>query len=279
MTIGSSRTVAPRHHHTSTHSGANRLSIVDLEAVSQRLTRPRDEQALWRLARFATVVVTVILLAVGVWELTIVLTSMEQPNLTVGMDFGIYMDRTRDWLAGNGFYLPYQLAGPYDVTASSPPPSLYPPPLLLITVPFALGLPMLLWWVIPLGVVGWSVRRAPWWAWPLLAAILVYPRTWIAVVYGNPSMWAFAALTAGLGLMAALKPTLLPFALVGIRSRRWWRWTALAALLSLPFLAMWPDFVTVLRNAQAPSFADAVLLGEWPIAAVLLVVSRFARGR
>jgi hypothetical protein len=98
-------------------------------------------------------------------------------------------------------------------------------------------------------------------------------------VYGNPSMWAFAALTAGLGLMAALKPTLLPFALVGIRSRRWWQWTAVAAALSLPFIAMWSDFATALGNAQAPSFAGAVLLGEWPIAAVLVVVSRLAHDR
>ena len=207
------------------------------------------------------------------------LTSMVQPHLTIGMDFGIYMERTRDWLAGDGFYLPYQLSGPYDITASSPPPALYPPPILLITVPFALGLPAVLWWAIPLGVIGWSLRRTPWWAWPLLAALFVYPRTWIALVYGNPVLWAFAALTAGLGLLAALKPTLLPFALIGIRSRRWWQWAAVAAALSVPFIAMWPDYVTALSNAQAPWFGDAVLLGEWPIAAVLVVVSRLGRGR
>jgi hypothetical protein len=142
--------------------GSHQLSIVDLESVSRRLSRPRDEQALARLARFAAVAVTFVLLAIGGWELVIVLTSMEQPNLTIGMDFGIYVDRTRDWLAGDGFYLPYQLAGPYDVTASSPPPSLYPPPLLLSTVPFALGLPAVLWWAIPIGVMAWSLRSAPW---------------------------------------------------------------------------------------------------------------------
>jgi hypothetical protein len=228
-------------------------------------------------ARFAAGALTIVLLVIAAWEATILFGSIEQPELTIGMDFGIYMDRTRDWLAGQGFYLPYQLASPYAVFDSAPPPALYPPPILLITVPFALGVPALLWWGIPLAVIAASLRGAPWWAWPLLAALLVYPRTWIALLYGNPSLWAFAALSAGLGLIGAIKPTLLPFALVGFRSVRWRRFAFLAVVLALIFLPMWPDYITALRNARAPWIGDAGLVGEWPIAAVLVVVTHSSR--
>ena len=61
----------------------------------------------------------------------------------------------------------------------------------------------------------------------VLAGLLVYPRTWAMLVYGNPSMWAFAALVAGLvwtwpAAWALLKPTRGPFVLLGIHRRAWW---------------------------------------------------------
>jgi hypothetical protein len=222
------------------------------------------------------VALTAVLLVVAAWEASVVFGAMSRPDVTLGMDFGIYMDRTRDWLAGDGFYLPHQLAGSYDVGTGTPP-ALYPPVLLLLTVPFTV-LPAVLWWAIPLGVIGWSIRRAPWWVWPILALLLVYPRTWIVLIYGNPSLWAFAALAAGAGPLAALKPTLGPFALLGIRSRSWWLWAGVGLLVALPFGAMWVEYATAIGNARN-DFGLEYLIGEWPIAAALVLATSARQGR
>ena len=194
------------------------------------------------------------------------------------------MERTRAWLAGDGFYQSHQLEGPYNIT-QHPRPALYPPVLLYLTVPFTF-LPAPLWWAIPLGIIGLAIRRVrpPVGTWPILAALLVYPRTWLVLLYGNPSMWAFAALTAGLAwtwptTWAMLKPTLGPFALLGINHREWWFGATVALLLALPFGPMWLDYMAAVGNARNDSGLD-YLFGEWPIAAALVVVflGRRARG-
>ena len=48
------------------------------------------------------------------------------------------------------------------------------------------------------------------------------------------------------------------------------------SLLALPFGAMWLDYVTAVGNARNDSGLD-YLLGEWPIAAALVVVLRARR--
>jgi hypothetical protein len=228
--------------------------------------------ALWR---FAALSVTVALLVLGALEAAVVVPLAFSHSGTIGMDFTIYLERTHSWLAGNGFYLPWQLSGPYAI-GDGTYPALYPPVLLYLTVPFTM-LPAVLWWAVPLGIIGWSLRRAPWWTWPLLAALFIYPRTWLVLLYGNPSLWAFAALAAGAGPLAMLKPTLGPFALVGIRQRAWWRWAFVGLLACVPFALMWPDYLTAVTNAKG---GLEYLLGEWPIAAVLVVIDpRPARSR
>lgn len=230
--------------------------------------------------RFALVATTLVLLAFAVIEVWFLAASTPRPDVTLGLDYRIYMERTGSWLAGEGFYQPHQLAGPYTVT-EHPRPAFYPPVLLYLTVPFTL-LPAFLWWAVPLSIIGYCLwrLRPPVWTWPLLALALVYPRTIMLLFYGNPSMWAFAALAAGLvwtfpAPWVLLKPTLGPFAFVGMTRRAWWVGAAAAVLLAVPFGTMWLDYAVTIGNARNDE-GLAYLLGEWPVA-MALVAARSPR--
>lgn len=227
------------------------------------------------LGRFALVTMTLVLLAIAALEGWYLFSNITTPDVTLGLDYRIYMERTHSWLAGDGFYQAHQLAGPYTVT-EHPRPAFYPPVLLYLTVPFTV-LPAVLWWAIPLSIIGYCLwrLRPPMWTWPILALVLVYPRTWMVLAYGNPSLWVYAALMAGLvwtfpAPWVMLKPTFAPFALLGIRRRRWWLGAGIGLLLAIPFGAMWLDYLTILRNAQNDE-GLIYLIGEWPIAAGLAV--------
>ena len=159
--------------------------------------------------------------------------------------------------------------------------ALYPPTTLLLFVPFTLWIPAVLWWAIPLAVIAVAIIRVrpAWWSWPILAAVLLYPRTWIFLMYGNPAMWMLAALAAGAASgwptpLAALKLAFAPLALIGARDPRWRLGFAILAVVSLPFGVMWLDYCRVLINAQNP-FGIGYLLGELPIAAALVVALRW----
>ena len=192
-----------------------------------------------------------------------------QGGAAVGMDYGIYMDRTHDWLAGDGFYTNRQLTGlPYEIQNGD---SFYPPTLLYLLVPFALGLPAVLWWLIPVAIIAAALVRIrpPTWAWPIMAFVLLLPRTPVVLVLGNPSLWMIAAAFAGVAwgwpaVLLVLKPTLAPFALIGIRRHSSWIALVALALLSLPFGAMWLQYGTALVNAQNARGLEYTL-GEWPL--------------
>jgi hypothetical protein len=88
------------------------------------------------------------------------------------------------------------------------------------------------------------------WVWPFLALMLWWPRTQSIIVWGNTGMWIAAFLALALayrwpGALILIKPSLAPFALVGIRSRGWWVVAIALALVSLPML---PDYITAMRN-------------------------------
>ena len=175
-------------------------------------------------------------LAVAVFAIPIVFVllvphPLDQP---FGVDFHLYRDATTRWFLGGPFYEPYQLAGPYPISAGD---ILYPPVALWLFVPFAVdGGPLLdavqavVWWALPLGVVAAVVaalRPRPL-AWPLVAFCLVNPTTLLKIWTGNPVIWSMAAMAlavVGASRFAApfvlLKPSLAPFALFGIRRRSW----------------------------------------------------------
>lgn len=224
-----------------------------------------------RVAWFAAVVLTAVLLVLAALEVWVLTRPMAAGQTTaIGIDLNVYLGYTRQWLSTGEWYRPEQLAGPYNVEAIMG--NVYPPTLLYLTVPFALGLPMVLWWAIPVGIVAltfWRHRPA-WWAWPLLAFVFCYPRTWTVIVLGNPAMWAIAFAVAGTAWGwaawgAALKLTFAPLVLVGRSRRAWLVGGAVTVMLCVPFGSLWLDYVTVLRNTES-SRGLAYVLGEWPIA-------------
>lgn len=168
-------------------------------------------------------------------------------------DYLTYIWAARDWLSTGAFYEPYQLAGPYLAVGRE---ILYPPYILVVLVPFTV-LPMFLWWAIPLGFTAYIMtwHRPGFWRLVIIALILSIPASISALANGNPVIWALAACAAAtrwgwVGPLALVKPSLAPFALIGIRNRRWWGTAACLGLVSLAFLPMWPDYVTVLGNAR-----------------------------
>ncbi len=228
-------------------------------------------------AQLALQILLIIIAGYGLAEILAVVVGVIGGGGSVGFDYLIYMERTRSWLAGNGFYLPHQLAGPYPIADGD---GLYPPVALWLFVPFTV-LPGVLWWAVPTVIIGvsvWSLRPScsdgSCWA---SQRSRREPASHGAL--GNPSMWAYAALAAGLAFgwatpMVALKPTLGLFALIGIHRRRWWVGAAVLLGLSLPFGTMWFDYATVLLNAkQTAQHGLGYLIGEWPAAAALAFVA------
>ena len=229
-----------------------------------------------RLVRFGLASLLCALLLVVVYEVaTIWIPAVQNGEAPPGMDLGIYVDRTRSWLDGEGFYRDRQLNGPYRIENGA---SLYPPPTILLFLPWALGAPGALWWLIPLAVSVVALRRLqpPLWGWVVLAFVLVYGRMLIAIILGNPSIWAFAGILAGAAfgwpaLLALIKPVLAPFALVGATRRSWWIGLAAVAVAAVAFGPMWLDYARVLADARNERDIWYVI-GEVPTAVALAIV-------
>jgi hypothetical protein len=222
--------------------------------------------------RWISLIGSAVILALPARELIAVAQGapMDSP---IGGDFTVYRDAAVRWLAGGGFYQPWQLTGHYAIWSGASP-ILYPPILLILLVPFTV-LPAILWWAIPAAIVGWSIWKlqpAPW-SWPLMAICLAWPPTLDFVAHGNPDIWALAFLsvgcvTAGPAVFDLLKPMLGLFALKGVRSRRWWLALGAFAILSLPFGLMWLDWVRAVLNSDGSLTYG---LQEWPILALPLL--------
>ena len=213
--------------------------------------RARDRAS--RLGRGAAAVTAGVVLVVAGYELAIVVPRAISLGAPLGVDFHQYLDHTRRFVENGSFYLEHQLHGPYLIELGDP---LYPPAILYLLVPF-LVIPQILWWVVPVGLIGTVVlmtRPKPW-AWPLLALIVADPRTLEIVIYGNPAMWIGAAVAGALlwswpGALVLLKPSLAPFALIGIRSRGWWIALAVAAVLSAPLAGLYVQYLRVLLDSN-----------------------------
>jgi hypothetical protein len=206
-----------------------------------------------RPLRTACLVIAGTFVVLALYNLSILVPRMASSPGSLGVDFHTMLDHTRRWLSGGNYYLERQLHGQYPWFGGE---SLYPPPMALFVAPFAI-LPELVWWIIPLGLVAYSLVRSRPAAWALavIAVALWYPRTEEIVLYGNFSMWVAGAVAAGTiwgwpALLVLLKPTLAPFALVGAWQRSWWVGLLVLGVVSLALLPMWADYTKAISGAS-----------------------------
>lgn len=190
----------------------------------------------------------------------------------LGIDFRFYRDVGARFLEDGTYYLPHQLAGPYSVTLMED--VLYPPLALALFVPFVY-LPAILWWAVPVGVTLWAVGRPSAVGLTLALLLLCWPRAHAAFLFGNTDMWVMAGVAAGMRLgwpavLVTLKPTLVPFALVGIRHRSWWMAMALLAASVVLTWPLWQDYIVAMTNLRAdPGYS----LGSIPLLLVPVVAT------
>jgi hypothetical protein len=192
----------------------------------------------------------------------------------LGMDYGFYRDVGARWLSDGSYYLPHQLAGPYDLELMRD--VLYPPTALLLFVPAAV-LPAVVWWAVPIGLtiyvsLGWRPER---WAIGAALLLLAWPRAHAAFLFGNTDIWAMAAVAAGLrwgwpAILVALKPTLAVLALIGIRRESWWLAAFGLGFLAAGTMSLWLDYFIVLGNTQNMGLDYS--LGAIPLLAVPVVL-------
>jgi hypothetical protein len=195
-----------------------------------------------------------VMMLVGLAVESVLLYQIVDAQDAIGDDLDYFRSVAQRWLDTGVLYSPDQLAGPYVVKTQVH--NLYPPLALYLFVPF-LYLPAILWWLIPLGLLAYVVWwcRPVTWALPILAALILYPKTPAVVLYGNSDIWGIGFAAAGIrwGWPAALvffKPSVGFLALPGILTRRWWIAAAVLAVISLPLLPLWLDYPRVLLNSD-----------------------------
>lgn len=199
----------------------------------------------------------------------------------IGVDYGLFMDFGRDWLATGTMYRDWQLAGPYAIqngagtTDFESMPSIYPP----IAAPvFAVWsfLPAGLWWAVPIAVLGYvlvRLRPAPW-AWPVMACALLFTSTASVYAVGGSTLWVVAGIAGGLiwgwpALVVLLKPTFVLFAVVGMDRRSFWIGLALIAALSLLMLTEWIRWIQAMLNAEGAGLLYSIR--DLPLVAVPVI--------
>ena len=192
-------------------------------------------------------------------------------------DLDVLLDATRRLFAGESWYLDRQLHGPYPTEFGD---VLYPPVVAWFLTPW-LVLPAWTFIAIPVAIVVWHIIDAhpkPW-TWPLIAFGLTFPITLVHGAYANPTLWmgAFAALGLRFAWPAALillKPSLVPFALIGIRTRGWWLCALGLGLASLPFLAETLIYPRVALDAQGGGFLYSGLVIPFMLVPVVAWLGR-----
>jgi hypothetical protein len=170
----------------------------------------------------------------------------------LGNDLAGYTTAARRFLDSGTPYLPEQLSGAWQLQPDS---FIHPPVAVLLFIPWIV-LPAVLWWAIPIGLTVWSVvrlRPRPW-AWPVMAACLLWPRTAGILIAGNSDMWIAATVAVALAfalptaVLIVIKPSYLPLALIGLRRREWWIAGIVVGAVCLAFGGLWLDYLTVLRG-------------------------------
>ena len=214
---------------------------------------PIRREAPGRWIDLVAAALTVGILAALARDLVLLLPNLEPTKIAV--DYNLYLDATRRWLGGGGYYLPEQLLGPYE---AAPGVVLYPPVFALVMLPF-LVLPWPTYWALPIVAVAFAMfrHRPRAIVWPGIALCLWWPGTIVTLVAGNPVMLMIGGLALGTiwawpSVFVLLKPSLGPFALFGIWRRSWWVALGVLVLVSLPFAGAWLDYANVLLNVRHP---------------------------
>jgi hypothetical protein len=241
------------------------------------VTRARLQRLLEQPVVSTALILLVLAVIVVPWMLAVRLVP--DTVKLVAIDANIYFDAANRWLADGTWYLDRQLHGPYEIQIGD---VLYPPILLYLLLPFQV-LPRVLWWAIPLAIAGVALARIrpPRWSWPLLLLCLAWGPAMAQVVKGNPVMWAMAALAVSIAMgwpstLVLLKPSLFPFALIGIRRRAWWLQLGLLGLLSLPVLGLTVIYPRVILDSQGGGLLYS--LNDVPLL-LLPVLAGVAAGR
>jgi hypothetical protein len=233
----------------------------------------RRERLGWLLVAVAslTAAVLAVLMFRATWEST---TALQR-----GLDLEFYRNVATRWLETGSYYLPRQLDGTGQLTLNLD--VLYPPSALFLFVPFV-WLPAFVWWLGPAAIVVVSLMRLrpASWSWPILILSLAWPRTAGAIVFGDSDIWFAAFVWAGAafswtGVLVSMKPSVLPFGLIGIRRRSWWIAAAVFALVNLPLIGLWAEYPTVVRSAGVPVLYS---IGNLPMF-IAPIVAWFARRR
>ncbi len=227
--------------------------------------------------RLARVALRVAFGALLLWVLWLAVSFLTVPNVGPSAssgDHATYMDATRRWLAGGSFFQPYQLTGPYKVEMFE---ILYPPTILPLLASFSF-LPDVMWWIVPMSVL---IGVCSYWhptllGWTLILACLASPYTFVVFAFGNPGMWIAAFLGLGTvygwpAILVLLKPTLAPFALLGIRGKSWWVALGVLAVVSLLFVPIWAEYFTAIANARGPLVSPLYSLPSVPLMLIPLV--------
>jgi len=234
---------------------AERVTRMVAEPGTRFLATPRVRGARAKWGRPLAVALTIVIAAIGAWFFLVAGTQVGWSRAWFD-DLKIYTDATGRLIDGGGWYLPRQLSGPYLLDHGD---VLYPPVTAWFFMPW-LVLPGWTFSAIPLAIIAWFVRgtRPAAWTWPLMAFCFVFPVTLVYVAYANPTLWIAAFVALGLrfqwpGVLVLLKPSLAPFALIGIRSRGWWIGLVVLGLASLPFLALTLDYPRIVLDSRGSS--------------------------
>jgi hypothetical protein len=207
----------------------------------------------WDLRPIWVAIAVLMLVALAVE--TVLLYRIIDEQESIGSDLRFFQGVARRWLDTGVYYTDSQLAGPYVVGTNVD--NIYPPHALYLFVPF-LFVPDILWWAIPIALLGylvWWCRPATW-ALPILALLVLYPKTPAVFLYGNSDIWATAFAAAGVrwgwpAVLVSFKPSVGFLGLVGIGNRAWWIGAAAVAVASLPLIALWMDYPRVILNSDA----------------------------
>ncbi|HEX5149523.1 MAG TPA: hypothetical protein VFW02_10605 [Candidatus Limnocylindrales bacterium] len=231
---------------------AGRVTRIAGEPGTRFLAEPHVRRARARWGRPLAVALTIVTTAIGVGFFVVAGSQVGWAREWFD-DLKIYTAATDRLINGVGWYLQRQVDGPYLLEHGD---VLYPPVTAWFFLPW-LVLPGWTFSAVPLAIIAWFVRaaRPAAWTWPVMAFCFVFPVTLVYVAYANPTLWIAAFVALGLrfgwpGVLVLLKPSLAPFALIGIRSRGWWIGLVALGLASLPVLALTLDYPRIVLDSR-----------------------------